>query len=203
EAAVLESPKAVTAQNPAWDGTPRYSPDGRYLAYRTQQVPKWEADRFRIALFDRQRSESRILTETFDNTVGDLAWSADSRTIYFTADVKGRTPLHALDVATGAVRTLSAIGLLDGFRVAPDGSWAVVARRRVGEPWELHRLDLKGPAEARGTRLTRHNAEVEAQVDIRPAEEIFVEGADGKPVQVFIVKPHGFDPSKKYPLILN
>jgi dipeptidyl aminopeptidase/acylaminoacyl peptidase/uncharacterized protein YciI len=199
----LAAARSLTKGNPAWDGTPRYSPDGRYLAYRTQRVPGWEADRFRIALLERRSGEVHILTESFDDTVGDIAWSADSRTLYFTADVKGRTPLLALDVATGAVRTLSALGTLDGFGLAPDGSWAVVARRRVGEPWELHRLGLKAPAEGKDTRLTTHNAAVEGEVDIRPAEEISVAGADGKPVQVFIVKPHGFDPAKKYPLILN
>ena len=203
EAGALRSPKGVTSANPAWDGTPRYSPDGRYLAYRTQKVPGWESDRFRIAVVDRQSGESRVPSEAFDNTVGDLEWSPDSRTIYFTAHVKGRTPLHALDVATGRVGTVSAVGTLDGYCVGPDGSWAVVARRRVGEPSELHRLDLRKPGAEGGTRLTTHNAELEKQVDIRPAEEIFVDGADGKPVQVFIVKPHGFDPARKYPLILN
>ena len=58
---------------------------------------------------------------------------------------------------------------------------------------------------ARGTpkRLTFFNKPVEDEVDIRPAERLSVAGADGKPVEVFLVKPHGFDPSKKYPLILN
>jgi len=203
EPAALRGAHGITGANTAWDGTPRYSPDGRHLAYRTQKVPAWEADRIRIAVLDRKSGETRILTEGFDDTIGDFAWSADGRSLYFTAEVKGRTPLHVLDVATGAIRTLSGIGLIDGFSVSRDGSWAVVARRRVGEPWELHRLDLKAPGDGEGTRLTTHNAAVEKEVDIRPAEEISVPGADGKPVQVFIVKPHGFDPAKKYPLILN
>ena len=117
--------------------------------------------------------------------------------------MKGRTPLHEMDVASGRIRVLTDVGLLDAFDVAPDGTWAVVARRRVGEPAELHRIDLREKSPAAPKRLTTHNAAVEAEVDIRPAEEITVAGAGGKPVQVFIVKPHGFDPAKKYPLILN
>src|SRR5262249_964589 len=123
--------------------------------------------------------------------------------IYFTADVKGRTPLHELDVASGKIRVLTDVGLLDGFQVSRDGTWAVVARRRIGEPGELWRIDFAAAGPARERRLTTHNAGVESEVDIRPAEEMTVAGADGKPVQVFIVKPSGFDPAKKYPLILN
>jgi len=196
-------PHCLTAANTAWDGSPAYSPDGRYLAYRTQEVPGYESDRFRIALLDRRNGEIRVLTESFDDTIDDLAWGPDSRRIYFTADVRGRTPLHELDLATGAIRVITDVGTLDALAVAPDGTWAVVVRRRVGEPHELWRVDLTGEAPGREKRLTTHNAAVEAEVDIRPAEEITVAGADGHPVQVFIVKPHGFDPAKRYPLILN
>jgi dipeptidyl aminopeptidase/acylaminoacyl peptidase len=198
-----KAPRALTGSNPAWDGSPLYSPDGRAIAYRTQKTAGWESDRARLAVVDRASGASRILTEGFDNTINDLAWSADSRKLYFTADVKGRTPLHELDVASGAVRVLTDVGQLDGYQVAPDGTWAVVARRRVGAPSELWRIDFAGPAGKKERRLTTHNAAVEAEVDIRPAEEMTVAGAGGKPVHVFVVKPSGFDPAKKYPVILN
>jgi len=199
----LRAPRDITADNEAWDGSPRYSPDGRFLAYRTQRVPRYESDRFRIALYDRQAGRSRILTESFDYWVSDLAWSADSRRLYFQADVKGRTPLHEIDVAGGQIRVLTGVGTLDAFKVAADDRFAVLARRRVGEPWELYRLDLARPGDGAGTRITGHNAGVASEVDIRPAEEMWVEAADGARIQVFIVKPHGFDPTRKYPLILN
>ena len=82
----------------------------------------------------------------FDNTVGDLAWSADSKRIYFTADVKGRTPLHELDVATGRIRVITAVGNLDAFQVSADGTFAVLARRRVGSPPELYRVGVREKA---------------------------------------------------------
>jgi len=196
-------PRNITAGNEAWDGSPRYSPDGRFIAYRTQRVPGYESDRFRIALYDRAAGTSRVLTEDFDDWVTDLAWSHDSRRIVFQADVKGRTPLHELDLATGRIRAFTSVGTLDQFKLAPDDRWAVVSRRRVGEPWELHRIDLAGAGENPGRRLTSHNDAVAREVDIRPAEEMWVDAADGARIQVFIVKPHGFDPGRRYPLILN
>ena len=199
----LAAPRNLTAANGGWDGTPRYSPDGKWLALRRQVTPRFEADRFRIVLLDRAKGKERDLTESFDNTIGDFAWSADSRRIFFTAEVKGRTPLHELDVATGTIRVLSAVGLLDAFALAKDSSFAVVARRRIHQPTEIWRIDIAPKANPEGTRLTTHNAALEAEVDIRPAEEMFIPGAGGTPVQTWIVKPHGFDPSKKYPLILN
>ncbi|HQR46560.1 MAG TPA: S9 family peptidase [Thermoanaerobaculia bacterium] len=202
-AEALKAPRNLTARNAGWDGTPRYSPDGKWLAFRRQVTPKFEADRFRIVLIDRSTGVERDLTAGLDDTVGDLAWSADSKRIFFTADVKGRTPLHELEVATGKIRVLTGVGTLDAFRVARDASFAVVARRRIGQPTELWRIDVSPKPNPAGTRLTTHNAALEAEVDIRPAEERFFPGADGKPVQTWIVTPHGFDPAKKYPLILN
>jgi len=199
----VAKPTSLTGPNPAWDGSPAYSPDGRFIAYRTQRLAGFEADRFRIALYDRTARTSRVLTESFDNIINDLAWSADSSRVFFTADVKGRTPLHELTLKTGAIRTLSAVGQIDAYQVSRDGSFAVVVRRRIGAPVELYRLDLLPAAKGAEKRLTRHNAKIEEEVDIRQPEEMTVTGAEGRPVQVWVVKPHAFDAAKKYPLILN
>ena len=202
-ATAIASPKRLTTDNPAGDVSPAYSPDGRFIAYRTQRKPGNEADPFRIALYDRAAGTSRTLTDGFDNTINDLAWRADSKAIFFTADVKGRTPLHELEVATGRVRVITAVGQLDAFEVSRDGGFAVVSRRRIGSPQELYRIGVRERIAEPERRLTTHNASLEAEVDIRRAEEMTVAGADGLPVQMFLMKPHGFDPAKKYPLILN
>ena len=70
------SAKNITADNPASDSTPLYSPDGRYIAYRAQQRPAYESDRFRLMLYDRKTGEKRDLSEKFDRWVGSFAWTA-------------------------------------------------------------------------------------------------------------------------------
>jgi len=203
DAATLASPRNLTASNAGFDGSPRYSPDGRFLAFLRQTTPRYEADRLRLVLLDRKSGVLRDLTASFDDTLRDFAFSKDGSRIFFTADVKGRTPLYEIVVATGAIRAVSSIGTLDAWALAPDGTFAVAARRRIGSPPEIWRLPVGPGGDGMGSRLTTHNAAFEKEVDVRPAEEIFVPGAGGRPVQVWIVKPHGFDPAKKYPLILN
>ncbi len=70
--------KNITADNPASDTSPLYSPDGRYIAYRAQQRPGYESDRFRLMLYDRKTGEKKNLTEDFDGWVGTFTWTPDS-----------------------------------------------------------------------------------------------------------------------------
>jgi Tol biopolymer transport system component len=87
EAAV--QPRNITASNPAFDGNPKFSPDGKYIAYRMQKQVGYESDLFRLALYDVARGLSVVLTESFRNWISDFEWTVDSKTIYFTADVEG------------------------------------------------------------------------------------------------------------------
>ncbi|HYN05500.1 MAG TPA: S9 family peptidase, partial [Vicinamibacteria bacterium] len=197
----LASPRNITAPNRAFDGAPRYSPDGRSIGYRTQRVPAFESDRPVLAIYDRASGTSRVVTESLDAWVNAFRFAPDGKRIYFTADVKGRTPLHALDLATGKISVLSNVGLVDAFEVSPDGTWAAVARRQMHRPTELHRVALAG-AETESP-LTSQNQALLDEVDVRPMEEVFVDSPSGKRIQVLLVKPHGFDPAKKYPTIVN
>jgi dipeptidyl aminopeptidase/acylaminoacyl peptidase len=195
------TPKDITESNKAYDGDPAYSPDGRYIAYRTQAIPTYESDLFRIALYDRKTGERTTLSEAFDNWVDDIKWAPDSRSIYFTADVKGHVPLYNIDIATKKITPVIDVKTIDDFDISPDGKYIVLTRRSVGEPREVWRCTSEGK---NLQRLTTFNKPVEDEVDIRPAEELWIwSPASGKKIQTFVVKPHGFDPTKKYPLILN
>ena len=199
----LAAPRNITASNRAFDGSPLYSPDGRSIAYKVQRVPGYESDRSVLAIYDRASGTSRIVTETLDAWVNAFRFSPDGRRILFTADVKGRTPLHALDLASGRISVVSSVGLVDAFEVSPDGTWAVVARRQMHRPTELHRVALSEPGIGRESPLSRQNQALLDEVDFRPMEEVFVDSPSGKKIQVLLVKPHGFDPAKKYPAIVN
>ena len=189
----------ITKDNEAWDGSPIYSPDGKYIAYRKQLIPGYESDLFRIALYNRQTGESKIITETFDNWIDEYKWNADSKSIYFGAEVKGTQPVYQIDIASKKITAVTGEKSVYGFDADKKG-FLYYTTNSVDKPTELYRMKLSN---GKISQLTDLNQELENTVDIRPADTTWVAGADNKKVEVFIVKPHNFDPNKKYPLILN
>ncbi len=213
--------KNITAGNPASDSTPLYSPDGKYIAYRAQQRPGYESDRFRLMLFDRKTGKSNSLTQTLDSWVGTFAWSPDSKRIYFAHEWQGDSPVDSFTVdrpfdqtitvdgnPKETARTNAAVVVRDGYNddltVTQDGKILVFTRMSISSPTEIYKTDsersvtelLTHPPE----RLTHLNDAVLSQVAMSPIESFWFEGTKGDRVQGFFVKPPNFDPTKKYPL---
>jgi dipeptidyl aminopeptidase/acylaminoacyl peptidase len=197
-----EAPRKLTEENTGWDGDPRYSPDGRYIAYRSQQAPGYESDLYRIALFDRQTESVRYLTErsNFDNWVSSVEWHPGGDSLLFQAEEKGRTPLYRIGLRNRELQRLHTDGAISGWIPTPDGKAIVYTRSRIGSPPEVFRVPTTG---GEAIQLSSFNSKLIQEVDIRPAEELWVKGAGDYELQVFLVKPHDFDPTRKYPLILN
>jgi dipeptidyl aminopeptidase/acylaminoacyl peptidase len=197
-------PKNITAANTACDDDPQYSPDGKYIAYRTQSIPRYESDLFRLALFNRTTGEKEDLTEgTFDNWITSFQWAPDSRSIYFTADVKGEEPIYRYDLKSKKITLLLDAQYIDAYDISSDGTTLVYTRRSVGEPVDMWKATIKKGVAENPKRITSFNRNLEETVDIRPAEQLWITSPTGVKVQTFLVKPHNFDPNKKYPLILN
>jgi len=193
----------ITAANPAFDGHPRYSPDGKYIAYQMQKQAGYESDLFRLAVYDRATGASRVLTESFRNWVQDFEWSADSKSLYFSAPVEGDDPIFRVTLDSGSIQQVFVDHTIDSFNLSHDGHRMVYTRRTTGEPVEIFAADWADGKLSAPQRISHVNDEVANEVDIRPAERMWVKGADVAKIEVFIVKPHNFDPAKKYPLILN
>jgi dipeptidyl aminopeptidase/acylaminoacyl peptidase len=193
----------ITAANLSYDGSPKYSPDGKYIAYRIQKQPGYESDLFRLAIYDRAKGTSAVLTESFRNWIDEFQWSDDSKAIYFSAPVEGQTPIHRVDIQSKSITQVVADKSIFEWDVIAGGKRVLYTRTSVGEPVELFSADISSGKAASPVRLSHVNDSIVSEVDIRPAETIWVAGARGEKVQVFIVKPHDFDPNKKYPLILN
>ena len=83
------TPKKIST-SPGSDSSPLYSPDGKYIAWRMQETPGYESDRFQLVLYDRKTGQIRSLTKDFDRWVGSFVWAPDSQAIYFTAEDAGR-----------------------------------------------------------------------------------------------------------------
>ena len=197
------SARNITASNPAYDGTPQYSPDGRYIAYRTQKQPGYESDLFRLAIYDREKASSRILTESFRNWVDDFHWAADSKSLYFSAPVEGDEPIYEVALDAGAIHRVLVDRTIADYAVSKDGKRVVYVRSTVADPPEIFSANLTGGVADTPRRLSHFNDTVANQTDLPPAERMWFPGAGGAKIETFVVKPHGFTPGKKYPLILN
>src|SRR5215510_3130391 len=110
-------PRNITASNRAYDGSPKYSPDGKYIAYRVQKQPGYESDLFRVAIYDRATGASTVLTESFRNWVDEFQWADDSKSIFFSAPVEGQTPLHRVDLASKTITKLLTDKTIFGWEV--------------------------------------------------------------------------------------
>jgi dipeptidyl aminopeptidase/acylaminoacyl peptidase len=197
----------------AYDGSPKYSPDGKHIAYRMQKLPGYESDLFRLALYNRATGQTRVMTEAYRNWIDEFQWSRNSRVIYFSGPLEGHNPIHRLDVESGEIRWVYADKSLDSFEFNSDARSLIYVKRATDRPPEIYRAvfttpgNYEGRAEVnasfRPQQLTHLNDAVINEVDVRPAEAMWVTGSGGAKIHVFVVKPHGFDPTRKYPLILN
>jgi dipeptidyl aminopeptidase/acylaminoacyl peptidase len=194
-------PKKLST-SPGSDSTPLYSPDGKWLAWRMQKRPGYESDRFRLVLYDRKSGEIRNLTEDFDQWVEAIAWSPDSKSVYFTSENKGEAPIYQLDIqaaAAGPGHGPHEItrGVDDDLSVTPDGKTLVFTRLSAQAPNEIYKLDI---GSKKAEQLSHLNDAVLANVAMQPVEPFWFAGAGGTKVQGFMVKPPNFDKEKKYPV---
>ena len=140
--------KNITADNPASDSTPLYSPDGRYIAYRAQRRPGYESDRFRLMLYDRKTGEKKNLTENFDHWVGSFDW-AGGHEIIFTAEDEGQSPIYAV-MPEVCPNGCYPIKVLDGFNddiAAGENTAAQTEATNLSERLVFSRMSLQGPTE--------------------------------------------------------
>ncbi len=193
-------PKCITAENKAWDGTPQYSPDGRYIAYRKQRVESYESDQFILTLYDRKAGTHQMLTEKLNNWVDSYKFTADGSMLYFLVEERGYNTLYKLELKKNKLSRVITNRAIMEFDVDNKGN-LVYTYTRTGKPNALYGAE-KG-LQKNEKQLTHYNDSLEAEVDFRPSEAMWVEGADGDSVEFFVVKPFGFDPAKKYPVIIN
>ncbi len=192
--------KNITSENKAFDGDPMFSPDGKYIGFRMQKIPGYESDRFRLAIYNVKSGEIVNLTENFDHWVNSFKWGPKSKYIYFISPVKGDYVLYRINIESKKIEEVLRKNTIRDFVISPDGSKIYVLHSSVGSPYEIYSYDLKSKD---FKRLTFFNKPIEDEVDIRPVEVKWFTGSDGVKIQTFIVKPHNFNPNKKYPLILN
>jgi dipeptidyl aminopeptidase/acylaminoacyl peptidase len=151
-------------------------------------------------LYDRQAGKSEDLTPAFDRGAEQLAWSADSRKIFFTAENETLQPVYALDARPGAQpQKVVAEDFNTGVSISKDGKTLAFERTSLAMPPEVFVAKSDGSAVR---QLTHHNDSILANLDMNAPETFWFVSTDGTRVQAMIVKPANLDAEKKYPLLV-
>jgi dipeptidyl aminopeptidase/acylaminoacyl peptidase len=189
----------ITGKNLGADLSPVYSPDGRFIAYRSQSRAGFESDRWQLMLFDRKTGQARSLTDKLDTSVESITFTPDGQRIYLTGAERGKQLVYTVPTAGGAITKLVTDGFNDDVKVSNDGKTLIFSRMTSVMPTEIFRANADGTGV---TQLTRTNESFMAQFALKPAEEVTWTGAGGTKVSGYVVKPSDFSSSKKYPMVV-
>ena len=190
--------QAIT-NNLANDNSPAYSPDSRYVAYLAMTVPGFEADRQQVMLYERATGRRRSLTADWMSSVDAISWTPDSRALIAEVPERGGVSLYRIEVANGRRTLLVAGGVNRGARVPPRGDEMVFVRSTADRPAEVWAANWTTGGGLR--QVTSLNGEWLAGVELTPLEPFGFVGALNDSVFGWVMKPPGFDPDKKYPVV--
>ena len=207
-------PKKIST-SPGSDSTPLYSPDGKYIAWRSQARAGFEADKWRLMLYDRQSGKTVDVTQEFRGSVGSFAWALSSTEIFVSGEDHGESPIFLLGSEVGKATELLRVHA-DDLMCSQNGNVLCFSLASISAPNEiaclpLHPSELQIGNEAPRklteftvpfgkVTVTHMNDATLSQIDMQPLESFTFKGANDEEVQGFMVKPPGFNQAKKYPL---
>jgi dipeptidyl aminopeptidase/acylaminoacyl peptidase len=192
----LRSGKFSTlASDAAWDlEAPRYSPDGSRVAFLASHQGRKHTMPAHLALVE-SGEPWRLVSEAWDHAVhAPLRWAGDGQSIFFTAEDQGRNHLYRYGLDAGA-EIATPGGWVQAFDVAADV--IVTVADAMAHP---ARVSVQRGGEA-PRRIERFNDDLLSRFRVAEHEEVTLKGAQGDPVQMWVIYPPGFDRKKKYPLL--
>jgi dipeptidyl aminopeptidase/acylaminoacyl peptidase len=193
-----DSADNLTADNPASDSSPMFSPDGASLAWLQQSKPGFYADTRNIIIQDLGSGQRRNITADWDRSPGGLVWAPDSSGFYGAIDDAATNRIHFIDAQNGQPRAITGDTDFGGVVVSADGT-LVATNQSFLFPARLVRIDA-GTGSV--TRLDTINDNLLADVDLGTYESVTYTGHNGADIQMWVHYPPGFDRSQRYPLFL-
>jgi dipeptidyl aminopeptidase/acylaminoacyl peptidase len=193
--------ECLTADNKAADGQPHFAPSGKLLAYRAQQRAGFEADRWQLMVVDCDESGTphgtpHSITSSFGGSVQEYVWAVDSNTIFFTADENANTPIFTAYVNDRPVERFHPRYAAASLSISRDGNALAFTLAALDHPPRVRVMPTAGGR----PRVIDPNLGLLRELDRPRPESVTVPGAGGTPMQMWILKPPGFTPAKKWPL---
>jgi dipeptidyl aminopeptidase/acylaminoacyl peptidase len=196
--------ETLTKDNPAADGSPRFSPNGKRLAWRAQRKAGYEADKWDIIIAEAKPDGSigstlTNVTTHRDLAANELAWKGNDA-LTFLGDSKGQSVMfHATPAANGEIKPEPLdFGSVSDLTYSRDGTASAFAHASFAAPAEVWATNTVGGKVAE-SKISTANDALFASLDRNKAESVQVKVEDGE-MQMWILKPPGFDANKKWPV---
>ncbi|MGA9293395.1 MAG: S9 family peptidase [Ignavibacteriaceae bacterium] len=192
-----KAPAEKISESKGNDNQPVYSPDGKYIALTSMLVPGHESAQSYLVLYDRTSGKLKNLSDGFNRSVGEIKWTPDSKTIYFTADNEIFKSIYKIDINSGMINLVLKDHSNTGLIISKDGKNIYLKQQKSTQPYEIFSMNDNGKIQ----QITSLNKELLSDIEMIPIDTFWTKGAEGVNIQSILVKPPFFDPSKKYPLI--
>ncbi len=190
--------KNMTQGMMGYDISPTFSPDGKYVAWESMERDGYEADKNRMFVMDIATGVKTDVTKDFDQNVGNLSWTADSKNVYFTSDWHGTVHIYNFTVADGSIKKITD-GLCDYGTFGFAGDRLVASRESMSLPTDLYAVN---PVDGSATQITFTNKDLLEKLTMGKVEERWMTTTDGKQMLTIVIYPPHFEATKKYPALL-
>ncbi|HXI14276.1 MAG TPA: S9 family peptidase [Thermoanaerobaculia bacterium] len=191
-------PRRITSRTGADEG-PVYSPDGKWIAFRSQSRAGYESDLWELTLFDRQSGAITRVARDFPGAVNDIAWAPDTRSVFITSGEEQNVVISEIQIPSGVVKKLYDNGSASALSIDRAGRRLYFERASMSAPAEIFSIGRSGGV---ATALTRENESLLASLALGEVSDVWYDGAEGARVQALLVKPPKFDAAKKYPALV-
>jgi dipeptidyl aminopeptidase/acylaminoacyl peptidase len=190
--------RLLTPEMPGYDKNPQFSPDGAKLLWLSMKRAGFEADKERIMVMEWPVGSTRDVSEALDASPGSIQWTADGRTLYFTAPYKEANQIYKMDLTTGDIRQITD-GNHDYQGVQIAGDILIANRTTFVNPAEIYCVN---PTDGTSEEISFINKDLLDKINSPVFEKRFVTTTDNKQMVTWVVYPPSFDNSKKYPALL-
>lgn len=184
-------------KNMGYDINPKFSPDGKYIAWQSMERDGYESDRNRLCVMELATGKKQYVTESFESGVDDFCWTKNSSKLYFIGVWHGTTMIYSTNLK-GEVKKLTD-GMYDYASVNLCGDNIITTRHSISHADEIFTLNIKS---GKVEQLSHENDHIFKQLKIGKVEERWTKTTDGKDMLSWVIYPINFDPNKKYPTLL-